>query len=84
MTGWDFAEQEASTFFGYLSRKWILILLSLAIVAGSWWLAQAFATHSETLLAPFVHNVLLRSVVGSIISALSSSAGWSWRWRRCG
>ncbi len=70
MSGWEFARQEAGNFFGYLSRKWILILLSMAIVAGSWLLAQAFATHSETLLAPIVHNVLLRSVVGSIISGL--------------
>jgi small-conductance mechanosensitive channel len=70
MTGWQFARQEAGNFFGYLARKWVLILLSLAIVAISWLLAQAFATHSETLLAPVVHNVLLRSVVGSVISGL--------------
>jgi small-conductance mechanosensitive channel len=70
MTGWMFAQQEVSNFAGYLSRKWILIVISLAIVAISWLLAQAFATHAETLLAPFVHNVLLRSVVGSVISAL--------------
>jgi small-conductance mechanosensitive channel len=70
MSGWEFARQEAGHFFGFLSRKWVLMLLSLAIVAASWLLAQAFATHAETLLAPVVHNVLLRSVVGSIISAL--------------
>jgi small-conductance mechanosensitive channel len=70
MSGWEFAQSEADNFFGYLSRKWILMLLSLAIVAVSWLLAQAFATHSETLLAPIVHNVLLRSVVGSVISGL--------------
>jgi small-conductance mechanosensitive channel len=39
-------------------------------VATSWFLAQSFASHSETLLAPLLHNVLLRSVVGSIISGL--------------
>src|SRR5262249_55728051 len=70
MTGWQFARQEAGNFFGYLARKWVLMLLSLAIVAISWLLAQAFAAHSETLLAPVVHNVLLRSVVGSVISGL--------------
>ncbi len=70
MTGWQFARQEAGNFFGYLERKWVLILLSLAIVAISWLLAQAVATHSETILAPVVHNVLLRSVAGSVISAL--------------
>lgn len=70
MSGWEFAQQEAGNFFGYLRRKWILMLLSVAIVAVSWVLAQAFAMHSETLLALVVHNVLLRSVVGSIISGL--------------
>jgi small conductance mechanosensitive channel len=70
MTGWQFAKGEASSLWAFISRKWILMLIALAIVAGSWILAQRFATNSETLLAPFVHNVLLRSVVGSIISAL--------------
>jgi small-conductance mechanosensitive channel len=70
MTGREFAQQEMGNFVGYLERKWILILIALAIVAFSWYLAQTFATHSEMLLAPLVHNVLLRSVVGSVISAL--------------
>ena len=70
MTGSDFAKQEASNFFGYLQRKWILILIALAVVMLSWLLARVFASHAETVLAPLVPNVLLRSVVGSIISAL--------------
>jgi small conductance mechanosensitive channel len=70
MTGWEFAKQELGNFRNYIARLWILILMSLAIVAASWLLAQFFAARSETLLAPVVHNVLLRSVVGSIISAL--------------
>ena len=70
MTGSEFARQELGSFLGYFERKWILILIALAIVACSWFLAQMFAKHAETLLAPLVHNVLLRSVVGSVISAL--------------
>jgi small-conductance mechanosensitive channel len=70
MTAWEFAGQELGTIGHYFARKWLVILLSLGIVAGSWLLAQFFASRSETILAPFVHNVLLRSVVGSIISAL--------------
>ncbi len=70
MTGWDFASQEFGNFIGYFQRKWILLLIALAIVALSWFLAQTFATHSETILAPLVRNVLLRSVVGSLISGL--------------
>ncbi len=70
MTGWQVAERELDNLITYFQRKWILILIALAIVAISWFLARVFASHSETLLAPLVHNVLLRSVVGSIISAL--------------
>ncbi len=70
MTGVEFAEQELGNFRDYVARKWILILMALTIVAASWLLAQFFASRSETLLAPVVHNILLRSVVGSIISAL--------------
>jgi small conductance mechanosensitive channel len=70
MTGSEFALQELGSFRDYIARKWILMLMSLAIVAISWLLAQSFAARSETLLAPVVHNVLLRSVVGSIISGL--------------
>ena len=70
MTGWQFAERELDNLHHVLRAKWILILFALAIVAVSWLLARVFASHSETLLAPFVHNVLLRSVVGSIISSL--------------
>ena len=40
----------------------------LAVVALSAALARLFAGHSETLLAPFISNMLLRSVVGSLIS----------------
>lgn len=75
MTGWDFARQEFGNFIGYFQRKWILLLIALAIVALSWFLAQLFARHSETILAPLVHNVLLRSVVGSLISGLIVMGG---------
>jgi small conductance mechanosensitive channel len=70
MTGPEFAARELGSVRDYLARKWILILMALTIVAASWLVAQFFASRSETLLAPVVHNILLRSVVGSIISAL--------------
>ena len=54
----------------YVARKWILLLLALTIVLAFWSLARLFASRSEVLLAPFVRNLLLRSVVGSIISSL--------------
>ena len=70
MTAWEFASRELKALRDYLARKWILILLAMAIVAVSWLLARLFASRSEVLLAPLVRNMLLRSVVGSIISSL--------------
>ncbi len=70
MSAWEFAGRELGALGNYLARKWILILLALTIVVTSWLLARLFASRSEVLLAPFVRNLLLRSVVGSIISSL--------------
>ncbi len=68
MTAWQFAAKEAGGLFQYLSRKWLLIVVALAIVVLFMSLARLFGAHAETLLAPFVHNTLLRSVAGSLIS----------------
>ena len=68
MTAWQLGAQETGALFHYIARKWLLILLALAVVALSAALARLFAGHSETLLAPFISNMLLRSVVGSLIS----------------
>jgi small conductance mechanosensitive channel len=46
------------------------MVLALAIVVISMLLARLFATRSETILAPFLRNVLLRSVAGSVISSV--------------
>jgi small conductance mechanosensitive channel len=70
MTAWEFAARELGMLGDYFARKWLLILLALAIVVLSALLARLFAARSEVVLAPFVHNVLLRSVVGSIISSI--------------
>ncbi len=70
MTAWEFAEREVRALSDYLARKWILILLATVIMAVSWLLARLFASRSDVLLAPLVRNMLLRSVVGSIISSL--------------
>jgi small conductance mechanosensitive channel len=75
MTAWQFATTEAGGFFQYLSRKWLLIVLAVAIVALFVSLARLFGAHSETVLAPFIRNMLLRSVVGSLISTFLVIAG---------
>src|SRR5262249_11396994 len=59
---------------GFL-RKWLLILIALAIVAVAVLLARFFAARSDTILAPFVRNGLLRSVLGSVLSTLLGIGG---------
>jgi small-conductance mechanosensitive channel len=70
MSAWEFAAGEFHALAGYFSKKWLLLLLAALIVMGAAFLAKVFAANSEVILAPFVRNVLLRSVVGSVISSL--------------
>jgi small-conductance mechanosensitive channel len=51
-------------------RNWLLALLALLIATVFFGLARLFGKHSETLLAPFIRNVMLRAVVGSLLSSL--------------
>lgn len=67
MTAREFVMNELTFFWTFLSRKWLLILLALAVVMAASLIARAFNAYSERLLAPFVGNVLLRSVLGSFI-----------------
>ncbi len=66
----ELASRELGMIRDYFARKWLLILVALALVAGSALLGRFFAANSETILAPFLRNVLLRSVVGSFLSSL--------------
>jgi small-conductance mechanosensitive channel len=76
MTAWDFAARELDVIRSYFVRKWLLILLALALAAASVLLARLFAARADTLLAPFVANVLLRSVVASLVSSVIVIGGF--------
>jgi small-conductance mechanosensitive channel len=60
---------------GAIGRNWLLFLLSLALLSGAMLAARLFSRYSETLLAPFTENVLLRSVLGSLASAAIIAGG---------
>ena len=70
MSAWAFAARDFAAVGTYFQRNWLLIVLAIAIIVVSALLARLFATRSETILAPFVGNVLMRSVAGSLISSL--------------
>jgi small conductance mechanosensitive channel len=60
---------EIQSLWGVVSRRWLLALLALVVVLIFSTLARVFNRYSETLLAPFVTNMLLRSVLGSLIGS---------------
>jgi small-conductance mechanosensitive channel len=75
MTAWQMATRETDALMQFFSQKWLLIVAAFAIIATFIGAARLFGSHSETILAPFVGNALLRSVVGSLISTFLVLAG---------
>lgn len=67
LTGRQRAAQALGEYRDWIARTWLLALVALAAFAGSVLLSRLFRAYSDTLLTPFVGNVLLRSVAGSII-----------------
>ncbi len=67
------ASQLALKFLGEVQRaiaqKWLLFLIAIVSMLASLFVARIFGGHAETLLKPFISNVLLRSVVGSLLSS---------------
>ena len=75
LTGRQMAAKVLGEYAQIFSKKWLLAILAVAFGLGFGALARVFARYSETLLAPFFNNPLLRSVVGSILSSLIVLAG---------
>lgn len=75
LSGLQLASKTIGQFGTVIQQNWLLAVIALTLGLVFAWLARLFARHSETLLAPFIGNVLLRSVVGSLISSLIVLAG---------
>jgi small conductance mechanosensitive channel len=75
-TAREFALKQVSEYWDIVSRKWVLCVFSLGLVMAAALLARLFNRFSETLLTPFTGNVLLRSVLGSVISGLIVTSGF--------
>jgi hypothetical protein len=70
LSGWQLAAQGVENIWQVISREWLLVLIALAEVVAFLSLARLFGAYSETLLSPFISNVMLRSIAGSFISSL--------------
>jgi small-conductance mechanosensitive channel len=69
MTGIQLAFKDLTDIWGMIQRKWLVAVVALVLVMLFSLLARLFNASSETLLAPFVGNPMLRAIVGSLISS---------------
>lgn len=75
-TAREYAIKQVGEYWDVFSRKWVLFVFALALLIVSTLLARLFNQFSELLLTPITGNVLLRSVLGSVISALIIATGF--------
>jgi small conductance mechanosensitive channel len=70
LTGREMAAKVLNQYLRVVQKNWLLAILAVFFMMAFGMLARSFARSSETMLAPFIRNPLLRSVVGSILSTL--------------
>ena len=75
LTGPQMAAHVLRHYRHIVAKNWLLAIVAVVFVAAFAGLARLFNQYSETLLAPFFRNSLLRSVVGSVLSSLLVVAG---------
>ena len=75
LTAWRFGAQMLERTWNAISREWLLVVIAVLIFMAFLSLARLLATYSEKLLAPFIKNVMLRSVAGSLMSTVLVVAG---------
>ncbi len=75
LTATELAWRVVTDFGRAISRNWLLLILAASLATLGFFLARVFNANSETFLAPFVSNPLLRSVLGSVIASLLAIGG---------
>jgi small conductance mechanosensitive channel len=70
LTAREYALKQIRGYWEVIARKWLLCLFALGLVLAASVLARLFKRYSEILLTPFTGNLLLRSVLGSVIAVL--------------
>jgi small conductance mechanosensitive channel len=70
LTAREYALKQIRGYWDVISRKWLLWLFAVGLVLAASAVARVFKRYSEILLTPFTGNLLLRSVLGSVIAGL--------------
>jgi small-conductance mechanosensitive channel len=76
LTARDYALKQIRGYWDVISRKWLLCVFAVGLVLAASVLARLFKRYSDTLLTPFTGNILLRSVLGSVIAVLIVAGGF--------
>jgi small-conductance mechanosensitive channel len=75
MSPWQLGQRALARLSQGITQNWVDAAFALAYVLLFLVLARIFSARSETWLAPFIKNIMLRSVAGSVISSLLVLAG---------
>lgn len=70
LTAREYALKQIHGYWDIIARKWLLCVFAVGLVLAASALARLFKRFSDTLLTPFTGNLLLRSVLGSVIAVL--------------
>lgn len=70
MNGWQHAAKALGEAGDLVRRKWLLAIMAVAAFLAAAALGRKINEYSERLLAPFLDNALLRSVVGSMLGGM--------------
>jgi len=68
LTAREYALKQILGYWDVISRKWILCIFAVGVVLAASAVARLFNRYSDTILTPFTGNLLLRSVLGSVIA----------------
>ena len=75
-TAREYAMKQISEYWDAISRRWVLYLFVVAMTLAGIALARLFSRFSDVLLTTFTRNVLLRSVLGSVMTLAIACTGF--------
>ena len=75
LSAFQLLAKQLGQYVNAITQNWLLFILAIVVFFASLTLARLFTRFSEVLLIPFTGNVLLRSVLGSLLSAVIVGLG---------
>lgn len=77
MSAWDHAVNELGYYRELLAKKWVLALIAVVMIVVFMGLSRLVDAGADRLLQPFIKNVMMRSVIGTLLSACTIFIGFA-------